>query len=223
MVFGEAYNYLTTVYSLALVIWAQFYLIDWKRKCSELMVQWDNYTEEYDLENQRKQFYGRMRLSPITDKLEKYYPNYKRVVNFLKGILIMLPVFIMATFINVCFMNLDGTIAEGTILSIPFLSQLHQPGYIFDLNGFLCNLLPIIYAQAIAFMNAQFVKVAVYTTDMENHRVRSNYENAIILKRYVFEFMDNYMCFFYIAFVNQNFISLKSQIVSNLYTNFNRD
>jgi anoctamin-10 len=197
-----------------LVIWAQFYLINWRRKCSELSIYWDNYTEEYDLENQRKEYKGVMRQSPITGKLEKYYPSYKRHLNFLRGIFTMLPVFAIATFVNICFMNLDGTIADDTIFNIPFLSILNKPGYIFDTNGLLCNILPVIYAQAIAIMNAQFVKVAVYTTDMENHRVRSNYENTIILKRYIFEFMDNYMCFFYIAFINQNFISLKSQIVS---------
>ena len=97
------------------------------------------------------------------------------------------------------------------------LNNLSKPGRIFDMTGVLCNILPILYAQAIAFMNKQFVKVAIFTTERENHRVKSNYENTIILKRYIFEFMDNYMCFFYIAFVNQNFVALKSQIVSIYY------
>lgn len=212
--YGKAYNYLTTLYALSLVIWAQFYLINWKRKCSELMVYWDNYTEEYDIENFRKQYKGIVRYSPITDKQEVYYPNYKRILKIITGIFFMMPVFFLATFVNICFMNLDGTIAEDTILNIPILNDLSKPGSLFDTNGMLCNFLPILYAQAIAFMNKQFVKVAVYTTERENHKVKSNYENTIILKRYIFEFMDNYMCFFYIAFINQNFASLKSQIVS---------
>jgi anoctamin-10 len=114
-------------------------------------------------------------------------------------------------------MNMDGTIQDNTVFSIPFLSNLHREGGIFDLNGILVNILPILQAQAIAYMNSTFGKIAVYTTERENHKVKSNYENTVILKRYIFEFMDNYMCFFYIAFVNQDFASLKSQIVS--YTN----
>lgn len=129
----------------------------------------------------------------------------------------MLPLFVLATFVNVCFMNMDGTIQDGTVFCIPFLSNLHKEGAIFDLNGILVNLLPILQAQAIAYMNSQFGKIAVYTTERENHKVKSNYENTVILKRYIFEFMDNYMCFFYIAFVNQDFTALKSQIVSFIF------
>lgn len=178
------------------------------------MIQWDNFTEEYDKENQRKQFHGYWRNSPITDKPEKYYPAYKRYYKIITGIFIMLPLFALATFVNVCFMNMDGTIQDGTVFSIPFLNNLHKEGAIFDMNGILINILPILQAQAIAYMNSLFGKIAVYTTERENHKVKSNYENTVILKRYIFEFMDNYMCFFYIAFVNQDFTSLKSQIVS---------
>ena len=212
MIFGDAYNYLTTVYALLLVIWAQFYLIHWKRKCSETMIYWDNYNEEYDLENQRKEFRGKFRYSPITDKMEKYYPEYKRWIKLIQSILCMLPIFIIATFVNVCFMNLDGTITDDTFLCIPCLHQFSHTGGIFAPDSILVNVLPIFYAQAIAIMNKQFTRVAQFSTNLENHRVKSNYENTIILKRFVFEFMDNYMCFFYIAFVNQNFIMLKSQI-----------
>lgn len=180
------------------------------------MIRWDNFTEEYDKDNERKEFKGEWRKSPITEKPEKFYSSFNRSLKMLEGILIMLPVFAIATLMNVCFMNMDGTIEDDTILYIPFLKNLSREGMIFDMNGMLCNILPIIQAQCIAIMNVQFSKVAVYTTNRENHKVKSNYENTIILKRYIFEFMDNYMCFFYIAFINQNFASLKSQIVSYL-------
>lgn len=210
----EKYNYLTTVYAVFLIIWAQFYLIDWKRKCSELMIQWDNFNEEYDKENQKKDFIGTWGISPITGKPEKQYPNSKRLIKILQGILFMFPVFIIATLMNTIFMNLDGTIQDDTLLWIPFFSQFSKEGQIFSSSSILINFLPIIQAQCINFMNRQFRKVAVWTTDRENHSNKSNYENTIILKRYIFEFMDNYMCFFYIAFFNQDFTALKTSIVS---------
>ena len=212
MIFGDTYSYITTIYALFLIIWCQFYLINWKRKCSELMIRWDNFTDEYDKENQRKEFKGIWRKSPVTEKPEKYYPKRSYIIQLLSGILIMIPVFVIATIMNISFMNMDGTIEEGTAFHIPFLRVLANPDYIFAADGVLVNFLPIVQAQCIAFMNAQFHKIAVYTTNRENHKVKSNYENTIILKRYIFEFMDNYMCFFYIAFVNQDFAMLKSSI-----------
>ncbi len=181
------------------------------------MIQWDNFNEEYDKENQKKDFRGVWRISPITGKPEKYYSNSKRLLKILKGALFMLPVFMLATLMNTIFMNLDGTIQDDTLLWIPFFSQFSKEGQIFSSTSILINFLPMIQAQCINFMNRQFRKVAVWTTDSENHSNKSNYENTIILKRYIFEFMDNYMCFFYIAFFNQDFSALKSSIVRKLF------
>ena len=178
------------------------------------MIHWDNFSDEYDKENTRKEFKGEWRTSPITGKPEIYYPKSLRIIAFFKGMFIILPVFAIAIFLNVCFMNMDGTIEKDTVFAIPFLRSLNQDGRIFGNDGFLINILPIVQAQVIAFMNSQFQTVAIYTTNMENHKVKSNYQNTLILKRYIFEFMDNYMCFFYIAFCNQDFVALKFQVVS---------
>lgn len=204
---------------MALVIWAQFYLINWKRKCSELTIFWDNFSEGYENDNQRKEFKGEFRYSPITEKLEKYYPSIKHKLQIFVGILMMLPFFVVSMYMNAAFLNCDGTIKQGSALNFPILSELNKPGRIFEFGGVFYILLEIIYAQAIAFLNAKFQKLAIYTTIKENHRFKSSHENSLVLKRYVFEFFDSYFCFFYIAFVNQDFTMLKSQMVSHsIYT-----
>jgi hypothetical protein len=214
--FSDSANFLTSFYALFIVIWCQFYINNWKQKCSRLMIHWDNYTDEYDKENTRKEFKGDWRTCPISGKPEIYYPRSKRIMHFFKGMLLILPVFAIAIFLNVCFMNMDGTIEKNTVFWIPILRRLNEDGRIFGNDGFLINILPIIQAQVIAFMNSQFHSVAIYTTNMENHKIKSNYQNTLILKRYIFEFMDNFMGFFYIAFVNQDFVALKFSIVSTI-------
>lgn len=206
--FGENINFITSIYAFLLIIWSQLFLINWKKKCSETMIKWDNFNEEYDVENQRKEYKGIIRKSPITEKLEIYYPFYKRLIKFIESILIITPYLILALFINIVFLNLDGTVLKDSSF---YIGSFHKfSTYIKE--SILINLHPIIYAQAIVFLNKKFISLAISTTERENHRVKSNYENTIILKRYIFEFLNNYFCFFYIAFINQDFPLLKSQI-----------
>lgn len=202
-----------TVYSLLLIIWCQLYFINWKRKCSELRIYWDNYTDEYEIENTRSQFFGEWRKSLITDKYEKYYPKYKRAIQYIISIAIMIPVFAFGFFVNILFMNFDGTIWDGTIFHIPAVSAFSKQGCFFDMNGYPALFIPIVQAQVIALLNRSFQKVALYTTNRENHQLNSHYFNSLILKRYLFEFMDNFTCFFYIAFVNKDLPSLRFYIV----------
>lgn len=44
-------------------------------------------------------------------------------------------------------------------------------------------------------------KVAKRLTDWENHRTESEYENALILKNFIFQFVNSYISLFYIAFL----------------------
>ena len=50
-----------TTYALLMGIWSQMFLRSWDRKCSELTIEWDNFTTEYDKENVRSDFVGEIR------------------------------------------------------------------------------------------------------------------------------------------------------------------
>jgi len=50
---------------------------------------------------------------------------------------------------------------------------------------------------------------------MENHKVKSTYENSLIIKRFAFEFFNNYLGLFYVAFTLYDLKTLRSQLVNN--------
>jgi hypothetical protein len=44
-------------------------------------------------------------------------------------------------------------------------------------------------------------KVAVTLTDWENHRTSQEYENTLLVKNFIFQFVNSYISLFYIAFL----------------------
>jgi len=50
---------------------------------------------------------------------------------------------------------------------------------------------------------ASYHYIAVPLTDYENHRTYTNYEDAMGLKLFLFQFVNSYAGFFYLAFVAQ--------------------
>jgi anoctamin-10/anoctamin-7 len=59
----------------------------------------------------------------------------------------------------------------------------------------------IINAVQIQVLNAIYQTVAVYLNDYENHRTDTQYEDALIAKVFIFQFVNSFSSLFYIAFV----------------------
>jgi hypothetical protein len=213
--FPENSKMFYSLYALIIAIWAQLFIIFWDRKCHELSIEWDNFTEQYDNENQRREFKGEWKRSPITEQLERQYSNKKRIISYLISFLISLPCLLLAIFVNISFLNLSGFIKPklNSILEFPFLAQFSEPGRMFEIGGFPNKMIGIIQVITILMINKLYRRVAEKTTDWENHRVKSNHENSLILKRFIFEFFDSFMSVFYLAFVAHDMEAVKSTIV----------
>lgn len=59
----------------------------------------------------------------------------------------------------------------------------------------------MVNAAFITFMNIVYKKVAVWLTGFENHRTDTQFEDALILKVFLFQFVNSYISLFYIAFL----------------------
>jgi hypothetical protein len=56
-------------------------------------------------------------------------------------------------------------------------------------------------AVQIGIFNVIYSDVARRLTDIENHRTDTSYEDSIIVKMFMFQFVNSYSSFFYIAFI----------------------
>jgi hypothetical protein len=59
-----------------------------------------------------------------------------------------------------------------------------------------------------------FNSIAIKLNNRENYRTDTDYEDALIVKKFTFDFFNSYLCLFYIAFVKP-FIPLLDSCPSN--------
>jgi hypothetical protein len=77
----------------------------------------------------------------------------------------------------------------------------------------------VLSAVAIVILGTIYKKIAIMLTDWENHRTDIDYEDALISKTFIFEFCNNYIGLFYIAFLKPLF---GPQIAETFKLNFNQ-
>lgn len=132
----------------------------------------------------------------------------------------------VAFFVMICSLNLQGYVDEKTRFGDdnPFfmgpLQHLSRPGAIFDLQGpaYRSYLPCILHSVTILILNQMIYKqIALALTEWENHRTEEDFENSLIIKRFLFDAFDSYIALFYLAFYECDVVELRSALVG-LYT-----
>ncbi|XP_003744254.1 anoctamin-8 [Galendromus occidentalis] len=195
------------LFALLNVVWATLYLESWKRKSSELAHMWGT----LDVSNEmlsvpRPLFKGQMVKSPVTGRMEPRYPKWKR--NLFRY-LVTLPV------ISLCLV-----VVLGVMLLMLQLQTWTDKRYRDDsFKGWMMSMLPkILFALIIPITDTVYKKIAVWLNDKENYRLEESYENHLIMKISVFQFVNSFLSLFYIAFYLQDMDKLKDQLAALLIT-----
>ena len=121
----------------------------------------------------------------------------------------------------ICFLNLNGYIKKGDLLEFlrnETLSRQVEEGGWCDINSNFWGYIPGI-AQALVTMvfNKVYQRIAHWCTKQENHRTDAEYNNAVILKRFIFEFCDCFIPLFYVAFIRRNIAEFRILMVIYIY------
>ncbi|KAG8261472.1 hypothetical protein J6590_071449 [Homalodisca vitripennis] len=74
----------------------------------------------------------------------------------------------------------------------------------------------VAYAALIYLMNMVYRRFANNLTEWENHRTQSQFDRHRVTKLVLFEFVNNFMSLFYIAFIYQDMDMLRSQLATLL-------
>ncbi|XP_043472779.1 anoctamin-8 isoform X2 [Leptopilina heterotoma] len=192
------------LFSIFNVIWATVYLEAWKRRGAELAYRWGTLDQRDDLLIEpRPLFRGTLSISPVTGRLEPTYPRWKR--NIFRYF-ISVPIVAICLFVVFIIMILSFQIQDW------WDKKLGTSGYCFWLSYVPKVLLAIV----IALMDEAYFKVAVWLNDIENYRLDSEYENHLIYKVALFQFVNSFLSLFYIAFYIQDQEKLKEQLAALL-------
>ncbi|CAH1714513.1 unnamed protein product [Aphis gossypii] len=188
------------------VIWLTVYLETWKRYCAELAYRWATLDQRHQfLLQPRLEFKGHPRISPITGKAELWYPNWKRR---------LFSYFVSAPIIGLCL----AVVFALTILQIKFQDWWDLYIETNEYPTYLSYISKIMLALIIAVLDDIYNIIAVWLNDCENYRLDTEYENQLIIKVTLFQFVNSFLSLFYIAFYLQDQERLRTQLAVLLIT-----
>ncbi|XP_045470145.1 anoctamin-10 isoform X2 [Harmonia axyridis] len=183
------------------VVWVTLMLEFWRRKSNELAFQWGTIGMT-SLDEPRANFQGTMEKDPITGKCSPQYPRY---LTYVKMYCVSLPIVVLCM-IGAFFVMLSSFWIENW-------SKTFEEPY-----QYLVPVPSIVYSVLVQVMNNYYRKLATFLTEWENHRTESQFYRHKVTKLVLFEFVNNFMSLFYIAFVIQDMNNLRSQLQTMLIT-----
>jgi hypothetical protein len=179
---GNFSHPLACFYSLATILWSMIVLYYWKRKESVTAMKW-GMSDYVSQQNERPEFIGELQIhSFINGKEMLYFPKN----DFRQRSLLSLMA--IGTFIS---------LVLGVIVAIYILR--------FSLNSSLGELIngiaAILNVTQILVLNVVYQSIAISLTQQENHRTETEYEDALVIKIFVFQFINSYASLFFLAYI----------------------
>ncbi|XP_005164519.1 anoctamin-6 isoform X1 [Danio rerio] len=200
-------NFGTLVFAVFMSVWVTLFLEFWKRYQAKLEYKWDTVEFQQQEEQPRPEYEARCtyeRFSPITQSNEKVpYTACGKCMRVSCGIgtVLFWILLIVASVVGVIVYRL----AMFMVFSMQLRSDLNRK----ELEPFREYITPqmatsitasIINVIIIMILNIVYEKVAVWITDFELPRTKTEYENSLTLKMFLFQFVNFYSSCFYIAF-----------------------
>eukprot|EP01047_Picozoa_sp_COSAG01_P002892 COSAG01_NODE_81_length_27820_cov_22.659753_8_plen_958_part_00 len=208
---GPDQNPLTLVYSVYVGLWSIVFLEQWRRRESELRFLWGSEGLS-EIDEPRREFQGVLEVNPDTGRqrfvVKSSFEQFQKRIAATFVVMIMILITASAATIAYLIRYYDsdeasetedmGTDNDGseTGLSFEMMSALllNKKWEVFSaaLNLFIIVIFGVI-----------FEGIAVKLNNHENHRTEAEYANALIMKNFLFQFVNNYFVLFYIAFFSE--------------------
>ncbi|CAF0826099.1 unnamed protein product [Didymodactylos carnosus] len=198
-------------YCIFNVFWWTIFMERWKRLGNKLAFEWGALDVQI-FERPRPLYHGPLVRSPITNKLERRYPPWKRQ---LKKYLITYPVIMICLSISLTIYFTYYRIQKRTNEQ---LMSDHEKAM--SLSGYGLRIVPSAgYSLLVTTITLAYKRLSILLTDFENHRLQSSYENNNTAKLFIFYFMNCFIGLFYEAFFNMNYGNVAQLLITMLVVN----
>ncbi|XP_075601830.1 anoctamin-10 isoform X2 [Balearica regulorum gibbericeps] len=172
------------------LLWSTVILEVWKRICAIVTYRWGTLLMKRQFEEPRPGFHGVLGINPITGREEPVYSSIKRQIRIY---LVSLPFVCLCLYFSLYVMMIYFDLEQWAL-------DYHEENES-NFSSLMLFVPSIIYAVVIEIMNRIYRYAAEFLTSWENHRLESSYQNHLILKVLVFNFLNCFASLFYIAFV----------------------
>jgi len=174
-------------FAVLMALWTQLFLEFWKRKQVRFAMQWGMRGFEAEA-RPRPEFIGEVKPDPVLGKPYLYFPRHVALRRF------FISSTVVVAFVCVVLTTVFGIfVYELTLRSSRDAVYQGQ-----DQSKTVASILNVMQIQ---FFNAVYGYVAKVLNDYENHRTDAQFEDALIAKTFVFQFINSFSALFYLAFV----------------------
>lgn len=160
--------------------------MSWQRKANYYAVKWGTLAHSEE-KVQRAEFKGELRPSQVAPGLELYFNPTKRLYR---------QVISYCTTFFLCGLVVVMVLAISIYKAVLIQAGNHQLGVT------VCALINTVQ---IIGMNIVYDKLALKLNEWENYQTISEYENALVVKKVGYQFVNYYISLFYIAFAKEHF------------------
>ncbi|CAL8069690.1 unnamed protein product [Calicophoron daubneyi] len=209
--------------SVFTLLWSSVYLEHWKRTSSVLTYHWGTWDAPPPLlEEPRSAFRGKLAPCPITGRLTRTYPEWRRklIICCFTGPIVVLSLSGIV-FITYLFVRLEERVDAYTSELTPLDKNgtgISVDEY-FSWRFMLLTYTPkVLLALFIAVMDVCYKELAIWLTNFENHRLDVDYHNHLVGKLVLLHFMNSFYSLFYTAFYLRDIEMLHQQLTAFLIT-----
>lgn len=168
-------------YGIVITVWSIFMLEYWKRKQIKYALKWGMIGFEAS-EPERPEFKGEMIISYVDGKKMLYFPKgaqaHRKSWSFTA----------IYTFIF---------LVIGVVAGIYYMRYTLQP----KIGSYASTVASILNAVQIQVFNMIYQFMANKLTAAENHKTDTAFEDSMITKTFLFQFINSYSSFFFLAFI----------------------
>ncbi|XP_029013262.1 anoctamin-7 isoform X2 [Betta splendens] len=192
----------TVLFSVFMSFWAVTFLEYWKRKMATLAHHWDCMDFHEEEERPRPEFAAMapsMEENPVTGVKEPYFPEKTRLSRMFTGSMVIIMMLCVVMIFLVTVVMCRGIISVMMFhTGSPVLRT--EAGTIANISSSVVNL------GLILLMGRVYTALAEQLTKWEMHRTQTQYDNALIFKVFIFQFVNFYSSPFYVAFFKGRFV-----------------
>lgn len=171
-------------FAFGMGIWTQLFLEFWKRKRIRKGLEWGMSNVRTDTAA-RPQFQGTPAPEPVKGKEYLYFPRYKALFRSTIGTTIMTAVIAFVIGVVAFIFYIEILLKNSSDSTAELFSSIWQ-------------LATVVQIQVLNIITA---KIALYLNIYENHRTDIEYEDALIAKTFIFQFVNSFAALVYVAFI----------------------
>ncbi|EYC12594.1 hypothetical protein Y032_0046g1314 [Ancylostoma ceylanicum] len=185
-------NELNAFFAAFMSVWGTMFYQIWRRNNTVLAYEWD--CEDFnEVEPDRPEYHGTAkRQDPVTGETEYFSPQIIRVFKYTVSFIIVI--------LSMCLVIISVLLV--TLYKLwAISSQECNKEYTFACSLLTAYVPSIMNTVSTMVLGSVYGWIVVKLTNWENHRTNSEYHNALVIKMFALQMVNNYTSLFYVAFV----------------------